>query len=253
MNVRDVAPALAGFAEKIKVNLPSLFNRGDELVINATYNETSELSKWIQREKFANFMGMQVPVPPGLNVYVSDHLTHLEKVWGPLSGIVEGVLKPTDAVLARFANETGMLTVPGAFKFSQHRFMLGNIEPKDLVAMLTKDFSGNALDQRAFEKTYRSATELENTFVRARALIDGVTKGMRKDVNRLVESITASAENVAETNIHPTVANELSKLIDVTNAWVELLGLFMKQTQELVSCMNLTTDQIKALTERDKK
>lgn len=253
MNVRDLGPAILAFSQKIQEGIPSLFNRGNEMVINATYGETSELSKWIQREKFANFMGMQVPVPPGLNVYVSDHLAHLEKVWGPLSGIVEGVLKPTDATLARFANETGMLTVPGAFKFSQHRYALGNIDPADLIAMLTKDFSGNALDQRAFEKTYRSANELENTFVRARALTDGVTKGMRKDVNRLVESISSSADAIANSNVHPSMATELSKLIDATNAWIELLGLFMKQTQELVTCMNLTTDQIKALTERDKK
>lgn len=253
MNIRDIGPAIVGFSQKIKENVPRLFSRESDVMIQASYAETSELSKWLQREKFTNFTGMQVPVPPGLNVYANDHLAHLEKVWSSLSSIVEGVLKPTDQVLARLANETGMLTVPGAFKFSQHHYALSNINPQDLVNLLAKDFSGNAIDQRAFEKTYRSAGDLENTFVRARSLLDSMSKTMRKDVNRIVESIYESADVISNRPVNPAVATELSKLIDATNAWVELLGLFMKQTQEIVTCMNLTTDQIKALVERDKK
>lgn len=253
MNIRDIGPAIVGFSEKIKASVPRLFSRESDVMIQATYNETSELSKWVQREKFMSFSGMLVPVPPGLNVYFSDHLAHLEKVWSSLAFIQDGVLKPTDQVLARFANEPGNLTVPGTFKFAKHAYPLSNINPADLVNMLAKDFNGGAIDQRPFEKTYRSATDLESTFVRARALLDNMSSSKRKDVNRIVESIYASCEVIANSPVNPVVANELSLLIESTNAWVELLGLFMKQTQELVGCMNLTTDQIKLLAERDKK
>ena len=106
------------------------------------------------------------------------------------------------------------------------------MNPKDLVNQLAKSYTNNVIDQRPIEKTYHSATEIDIAFNRAKALN--------------VE-IKASATILSEQNIHPNVAKELTAMLDFASDWVELFGLFMKQVNELIECLNVTAERLKAL------
>lgn len=252
MNIRDIGPAMATMVSNVTTIVPRFFSGTKDDVVLATYSDVDEVSKWIKREQYANFLGMQVPVPPGFNAFVFDHIKQLEDVWKVLEGVVDGVLKPVNHELAGLANAPAMLTVPVAFRMSGFKYPLSNVNPDDLVSKLSKNYIASAIDQRAFEKTYRSAGELESTFHRAKALRDSISKSMRNDTLNLVESIAGSCEIISEADVNPNVSKELVKLVDMCDAWVQLLGLFMRQIDEVTNCINATTDQIKTLAKKDK-
>lgn len=252
MNIRDIGPAMATMVSNVTNIVPRFFGNGKDDVVLATYNDVDEVTKWIKREQYANFLGMLVPVPPGFDSYVFDHIKHLEEVWKVLDSIVEGVLKPVNAELAGLANTPGLLTLPVGFRMASFKYPLANVNPDDLVKKLSKSYTTSAIDQRPFEKTYRSATELETAFHRASVLRAAISKSTRKDVLNLTESISMATEVIVDSEVNSNVAKELVKLVDMADAWVQLLGLFARQVDELTNCLNATADHIKMLAKKDK-
>lgn len=253
MNIRDIGPAMATMVSNLTTVVPRFFGGTKDDVVLATYNDVDEVTKWIKREQYGNFVGMLVPVPPGFDTFVFDHLKQLEDVWKVLDGIVDGVLKPVNLELAGLANSPAMLTVPVAFRMAGFKYPLSNVNADDLTKKLSKNYVASSIDQRPFEKAYRSASELEAAFHRASALRDAISKAVRKDTQSLVESIAESVQIISDTPINPNVGKELVKLVDMADAWVQLLGLFMRQTDELTNCLNATADQFKMLAKKDKR
>ncbi|EME5588935.1 hypothetical protein VY403_003621, partial [Salmonella enterica] len=246
MNVNPLA-ALSGFVVKASTILPKAFSGSQQELALTTYDDMSDVSKWMQQEKFLNFTGMLVPVPPGFNTYVMDHIERLESVWAVLQKIQEGVLTPIDKRFGAMTHDLGMLTLPIGFKFKDLNYPLKNINPKDLVEKLAKSYTNNVIDQRAIEKTYHSAGEIDVAFNRAKALNLEVTKKLQKGIDRTVESINVSVDIISNSQVHPNVAAELVKMADMGADWVELFGLFMKQINELTECLNVTGDRLKTL------
>ncbi len=78
MNVNPLA-ALSSFAAKASAILPKGFSGPQQEIALTTYDEMSDVSKWMQQEKFLHFAGMLVIVPPGFNTYVMDHLNRLDR------------------------------------------------------------------------------------------------------------------------------------------------------------------------------
>lgn len=251
MTLNPIA-ALQAFASKASVILPKGFTNNDQELALTTYDDMSNMANWMQKEKFLNFQGMLVPVPPGFNTYVMDHLQRLESVWDVLQDILPGVLQPIDKLLAGMTHQKGMLTLPVGFRFKDFKYPLKNIEPQDLVAKLAQSYSNAVVDQRPIEKTYHSASEIDATFNRARALRADISKKLRKDVTRLVDSIGASADALADQEVHPQVVEQLTLALDMASNWVELFGLFMKQPNELLEALNATADRLKLLREGKK-
>ncbi|WP_216088658.1 hypothetical protein, partial [Shigella flexneri] len=124
---------------------------------------------------------------------------------------------------------------------------LRNVNPKDLVNLLAKSYTNNVIDQRPIEKTYHSASEIDVAFNRAKALNVEITKRLRTNIDKSIESIRTTSEILSEQNIHPNVAKELTMMLDFASDWVELFGLFMKQVNELIECLNVTAERLKAL------
>lgn len=251
MTLNPIA-ALQAFASKASVILPKGFTTTDQELALTTYDDMSGMADWMQKEKFLNFQGMLVPVPPGFNTYVMDHMQRLESVWDVLQDILPGVLQPIDKLLANLTHQKGVLTLPIGFRFKDFKYPLKNIDPKDLVAKLAQSYSNNVIDQRAIEKTYHSAGEIDATFNRAKSLRADISKKLRKDVTRLVESISASADDLADADAHPQVIEQLTLALDMASNWVELFGLFMKQTNEMLESLNATAERLKALREAKK-
>jgi hypothetical protein len=246
MTLNPIA-ALQAFASKASVILPKGFTTNDQELALTTYDDMSGMANWMQKEKFLNFQGMLVPVPPGFNTYVMDHMQRLESVWDVLQDILPGILLPIDKLLAGMTHQKGVLTLPVGFRFKDFKYPLKNIDPKDLVAKLSQSYTNNVIDQRAIEKTYHSAAEIDATFNRAKALRDDISKKLRKDVSRLIGSIAASSEVLADEPIHSQVVEQLSLALDTASNWVELFGLFMKQSNEMLEALNSTAERLKAL------
>lgn len=251
MTLNPIA-ALQAFASKASVILPKGFTNNDQELALTTYDDMSNMANWMQKEKFLNFQGMLVPVPPGFNAYVMDHLQRLESVWDVLQDILPGILQPVDKLLANLTHQKGILTLPVGFRFKDFKYPLKNIDPQDLVNKLAQSYTNAVVDQRPIEKTYHSASEIDATFNRARALRADISKKLRKDVTRLIESISASSEALVDQDIHPQVIEQLTLVIDTASNWVELFGLFMKQTNELLEALNATADRLQALREGKK-
>ncbi|ANZ48249.1 hypothetical protein ASESINO_236 [Erwinia phage vB_EamM_Asesino] len=246
MNANPLA-ALSGFVAKAAAILPKGFTGPQQELALTTYDDMSDVSKWMQQEKFLNFTGMLVPVPPGFNTYVMDHIERLESVWDTLQKIHEGVLQPIDKQLSALTHEVGMLSLPVGFRYKDVKFQLKNINPKDLVDKLAKSYTNNVIDQRPIERTYHSAGEIDVAFNRAKALNLELTKKLRANVDRTIESIHASVDVIVDATVHPNVAKELTQMVDCGSDWVELFGLFMKQVNELVECLNITGERLKEL------
>lgn len=246
MNVNPLA-ALSGFVAKASTILPKAFGGPQQELALTTYDDMSDVSKWMQQEKFLNFTGMLVPVPPGFNTYVMDHIERLESVWDSLQKIQEGVLSPIDKQFAAQTHDLGMLSLPVGFRFKDVNYPLKNINPKDLVEKLSKSYTNSVIDQRPIEKTYHKAGEIDVAFNRAKALNLEITKKLKNGIDRTIESINTSVDIIANSNVHPNCAAELSKMADAGADWVELFGLFMKQVNELTECLNITGDRLKAL------
>jgi len=247
MNLNPLA-ALSSFASKVATILPTsvLDNRLVDEIASAS-TETSEVVKWMRKEKFMNFKGMLVPVPPGLNVYMIDHVQRLESVWSVLQSLTDGVLKPVSVQLAAFTHQKAMLSVPGTFRYKDFRYPLKSVDPQDLVKKLAASYNTTTVDTRPLEKVYHNAADIEVVLTRARALQVEITKKMQKNIDREIDTIKLSVDEIAETTIHPTVANEIIKMVDTASDWVELFGLFMKQINELVHAMQNTANQLKQL------
>jgi len=248
MTLNPIA-ALSAFTAKARTILPKGFSTSDQELALTTYDDMSTVANWVQNEKFLNFAGMLVPVPPGFNTYVIDHLQRLESVWDVLQNLLDGILKPVDRQLAQLTHDKGILTLPVGFRVKDFRYPLKNINPEDLTKKLAQSYLPNTVDQRAIEKTFHSALEIETCFSRAQALRDEISKKLRKDVTKLIESISASADILAEygESIHPQSRENIEQMIDIASNWVELFGLFMKQTNELLETMNGISDRLKAL------
>ncbi|QXO09670.1 hypothetical protein pEaSNUABM11_00246 [Erwinia phage pEa_SNUABM_11] len=251
MTLNPIA-ALQAFASKASVILPKGFTTNDQELALTTYDDMSGMANWMQKEKFLNFQGMLVPVPPGFNTYVMDHMQRLESTWDTLQTILPGVLQPIDKLLASMTHQKGVLTLPVGFRFKDFKYPLKAIDPKDLVAKLAQSYTNNVIDQRAIEKTYHSAAEIDTAFNRAKALRDDISKKLRKDVSRLIGSISASAAVLENEPVHPQVVEQLTLALDMASNWVELFGLFMKQSNELLEALNATAERLKALRENKK-
>lgn len=246
MSINPIA-ALASFVSKATTVLPKAFTNSDQELAMTTHDEMSGMAKWMQQEKFMNFAGMQVPVPPGFNTYVLDHVQRLENVWDTLQTILPGVLNPVDKQLGRFTHDLGMLTVPVGFRYKDFKFPLKTVEPSDLIKKLASSYLPNVVDQRVIEKTYHSAGEIDVAFNRVRALHADITKKVRKDINRLIASISTSVDIISDNPVDPQVAQQITLMVDAASNWIELFGLFMKQTDELVNSLNATAEKLKAL------
>lgn len=246
MNVNPLA-ALSSFAAKASAILPKGFSGPQQEIALTTYDDMSDVSKWMQQEKFLHFAGMLVIVPPGFNTYVMDHINRLESVWSSLQKIYDGVLLPVELQLSALTHDVGVLSLPIGFRYKNVNIPLRNVNPKDLVNQLAKSYTNNVIDQRPIEKTYHSATEIDIAFNRAKALNVEITKKLRTNIDKSIESIKASATILSEQNIHPNVAKELTAMLDFASDWVELFGLFMKQVNELIECLNVTAERLKAL------
>lgn len=247
MNLNPIA-ALSSFASKVATILPGVLT--DNAKVSeaiATVDEAGELARWMRKEKFMNFRGMLVPVPPGLNVYMIDHVQRLESVWSVLQDIVSGVLDPVTAQLAAFTHAKNDLSVPGTYRFKDFRYPLKTVDPQDLVKKLASSYAASSVDTRPLEKVYHNAGDIESVLARAKALHTELTKKLKKDINRNIETIGVSVDIISDAQIHPTVAGEIIKMVDMASDWVELFGLFMKQTGELINAMEATSHQLKQL------
>ncbi len=246
MNVNPLA-ALSGFVAKAAAILPKGFTGPQQELALTTYDDMSDVAKWMQQEKFLNFTGMLVSVPPGFNAYALDHIERLESVWDTLQKIQEGVLLPIDKQLSALTHEVGMLSLPVGFRYKDVKFPLKNINPQDLVDKLAKSYTNNVIDQRPIERTFHSAGEIDIAFSRAKALNLELTKKLRNNVDRTIESIHASVDVIVDATVHPNVAKELTAMVDCGSDWVELFGLFMKQINEMIESLNTTGERLKEL------
>lgn len=247
MNLNPFA-ALSSFASKVASVMPSVIK--DSSVVNeslASATEAGELAKWMKKEKFMNFKGMLVPVPPGLNVYMIDHVQRLESTWSVLQNMIDGVLYPVMRQLAAFTHQKSNLSVPGTFRFKDFDYKLRTVDPQDLVKKLASSYNTTSVDSRPLEKVYHNASDVEIVLARASALQAELTKKLQKNIDRCIESISVSVDDINDVTIHPTVAAEIIKMVDMASDWVELFGLFMKQNQELIQTMQATTQQLKRL------
>jgi len=246
MNLNPIA-ALSTFASKVSAVLPKTFNGSEQEIKPANYDDMSAMSKWMQQEKFLHFSGMLVTVPPGLNVYMIDHIQRLESVWSVLDNLIDGVLEPVNRQLAAFTHDKGMLTVPVGFRFKDLKYPLKNVDPKDLVKKLAASYTTTSVDQRPIEKVFHNAGEIDVAFNRSKALSKEVTEKLKRNIDKLIVSIGASTDELAETPVHPQCAAEIVKMLDMASDWVELFGLFMKQNNELIQALSQTGDRLKAL------
>lgn len=247
MNLNPIA-ALSSFASKVATILPGVMSDNEKLSeAVATVDEAGELARWMKKEKFMNFRGMLVPVPPGMNVFMIEHVQRLESVWSVLQGIVPDVLDPVTRQLAAFTHNVGDLSVPGTFRFKDFRYQLKNVDPQDLVKKLASSYSTASTDSRPLEKVYHNASDIESVLARAKALHSELTSKLKKNIDRTIETITVSVDAISEAQIHPTTAQEIIKMVDMASDWVELFGLFMKQSNELINAMESTSVQLKQL------
>lgn len=250
MNLNPIA-ALSTFASKVAVILPGAVSDSAILTDSsiATVEEAGELARWMKKEKFMNFRGMLVPVPPGMSVHMIDHVQRLESVWSVLQNIVSGVLDPVTKQLAAYTHDKAGLSVPGNFRYKDFNFPLKNVDPQDLVKKLAASYSATSVDSRPLEKVYRSAGDVETVLARAVALHAELTKKLKKDIDRNIETITVSVDELSTCTIHSSNAAEMIKMVDMASDWVELFGLFMKQVNELIHAMESTSVQLKQLAE----
>lgn len=251
MNISPI-PALANFVAKASVILPATFSGVAQKLTFATYDEMSDISHWMQKERYLNFTGILLPVPPGFNGNILAHINKLETVWGTLQNIRDGVLSPVDKQLATFTHELGVLTLPVGFKFKNFKYPLKSIKPSDLVAKLATSYDNTVIDQRPIEVLFASATEIDTTFTRAKLLNKEVTKRLQADVSKLVASISGSVNVLSTAPLHPSCTAEITLMVEMASEWVELLGLFMKQLNELIDSMNNIGGKLKQLKETKK-
>jgi len=244
-------PSLSMLTAKVREVLPNIVAGSQSMqLVDAPVDQ---IAQWMQREKFMSFNGMLVPVPPGLNVYMVDHLKTLTETYDVAQRLVDEVLIPIDKALAGASHQLDALTIPVGFRWKDVKFPLRHINPKDLTAQLAKNFAGPAeRDARPIEKVYHSAGEIDSVYVRVNALRQTITKDTRSDINRLINSISNSAELLEEADIHPQVIKEMSAMLDVGSEWISLYGLLMKQIEDTVNCVDLTAKQLQRLY-KDKK
>lgn len=244
-------PSLSMLTAKVREVLPNIV--ADSQSMQLVDAPVDQIALWMQREKFMSFSGMLVPVPPGLNVYMVDHLKTLTETYDLVQHLVDDVLIPIDKALAGASHQLDALTIPVGFRWKDVKFPLRHIKPADLSSQLAANFAGPAeRDAHPIEKVYHSAGEIDAVYVRMNALRQTITKNTRKDINRLINSIGNSAELLAEANIHPQVIKEMSMMLDVGSEWISLYGLLMKQIEDAVNCVDLTAKQLQRLY-KDKK
>ena len=245
-------PALNLLAAKVKEVLPTVFMRGQE--VSLVEAPVDQLTLWMQKEKFLSFSGLSAPVPAGLSVYMVDHLKTLSEVFDVVQNVVEDVLTPVDRALAALTHQPDLLTVPVGFRWKEVKFPLRHIDPKDLAKRLADDFKGpGERDERELPRVYHSASEIEAVYVRMNALRVQLAKASRKDINRLINSISITAENFEDFVVHPQVAKELTLMLDVASEWVSLFGVVMKQIGDAVNCVDLTIKKIDKMYGNNKK
>lgn len=234
-----------GLVTAIKNTLPSGFRNNDEEKLNLTFDEMTDVSLWMEKEKFLNFSGMKLTCPIGFNTYYIDHLLKLENVWNVLASIEEGVLTPTAQLLAGLASSPATLQSPAAFTLRTFNFPLKTINPEDLIKLLGESYNNTSADTRPIEKLFHSASEIDVTYTRAAQLRDNISKRLIKDVSRVNDSIVASTDVIVTHDINPRAAEQLALLVELNDRWVQLFGLFMKQTSDLFHALNNTGDKLK--------
>jgi hypothetical protein len=245
-------PALNLLAAKVKEVLPTVFMRGQE--VSLVDAPVDAITLWMQKEKFLSFAGLAAPVPPGLSVFMADHLKTLSEVFDVVQNVVEDVLNPVDRALATLAHQPELLSVPVGFRWKEVKFPLRHIDPKDLAKRLADDFKGPGdRDERELPRVYHSASEIEAVYVRMNALRVQLDKATRKDINRLINSIALTSENFEDFVVHPQVAKELTVMLDVASEWLSLFGVVMKQIGDAVNCVDLTIKKIERMYGENKK
>lgn len=240
-------PALNMLTAKVRDILPNLFTKKEELAESPIGGEIDELGRWMKKERFMNFTGMTVAVPPGMSVYMLAHIDVLEHVYDVLQDFVDGVLIPIDKALSAISHEPAKLSFPGGWRARDVKFPLSHIDPNDLIKKLAACYGGDQLDMRSIERVYRSTGDIEAAAERINVLRSKLGQDERTKVNRAIESITASSEVILEAKIHPAVAKELSGLLETASTWISLYGLFMKQVQDVSGSVGLTIERLNAL------
>lgn len=232
------------FVGAVKNILPSGFRKEDDAV-QLTFDEMSDVSLWMEKEKFLNFRGMRLNCPQGFDTYYIDHIVKLENVWNIISTIPDGILRPTSQLLAGLATKPELLSNKAGFTLRTFNYPLKNINPDDLIKLLSASYKAASTDTQPIEVLFHSASEIDVAYTRAASLKEDITKRMISDVSRINDSIVASTEEISEHAVDSRVAEQLAQLIDINDKWVQLFGLFMKQTADMFHALNLTGEKLK--------
>lgn len=244
---------LSQLAANIKNVLPSFFTGTNEDVAFVDA-DVDKITMWMQREKYMTFSGLQVPVPPGLNVYMTNHLAVLTEVFDVAQRLIEDVLMPVDRALAALTHQPELLTIPVGFRWKEVKFPLRHIKPEDLTKQLAACFTGPAeRDARELNRVYHSASEIDAVYVRMNVLRDAMKRIKRKDINKLIESIGYTTSDLEDRPMHPQVVKELALMLDTASEWISLFGVVMKQIEDAANSVDLTVQKLKKMYENDKK
>lgn len=211
---------------------------------------SGELADWVEKEKFVNLKDMRVPAPAGLKSNYATYVDELESVWAVLSKIDTDLLTPLSRTMATLANKPDNLKMPTAFRPSDVRSTLLNIDPEDYIAKLARHFDGGKEQQAKFGKVYRGARDVDDISTKVEALNEQIDTVSRRKVNRLIATITEASDEIAEVEVAPVVAEHLSNTLYRAAKWVELFGVFMLQAKALNECVVLTAEKIDALSKK---
>lgn len=211
---------------------------------------SGELADWVEKEKFVNFKDMLVPAPAGLKSNYATYVAELESVWAVLCKIDTDLLTPLSKTLATLANKPDALKMPTAFRPSDVRSTLMNIDPEDFIAKLARHFDGSKDQMVKFGKVYRGARDVDDISTKVEALNEQIDTVSRRKVSRLIATIKEASDELAEAEISPVVANHLSDTLYRAAKWVELFGVFMLQAKSLNECVVLTAEKIDALSKK---
>lgn len=222
-----------------------------------TTGDVKDASHWLQREKFLNFVDVEVAVPVGLSCNYMELINTLEQLWmNYLTHIKTGLLDPVKSNLAIVANDPARATTKLTIRELNTAYLLYKTSPEVVRKQITEMFNGPKLDTVKLGKVFSSSREYEAVLLRAIELRAQITEKGLKVLKEDIETIRQAtdtileyptSENMTGHGIDAKLADHLSNELMNASKWVELHGVYLLTLDESINSLHQIQEKINKL------
>lgn len=212
---------------------------------------SKNLINWANSESYVALGDVLVPAPIGIKVGFLEYITVLDTAVQTLSTLDQDLLKPLDALLGVYINDTSALDVRSPVRLDSR---LASVRPDQLRDSITACFDkASKVAEAPYKQMFTRNADIMTTSTRMIQLQEACVKLDPKTIANRTAAIFNKAKIIADALGDDTSSNtknnaaRLSAYLHDAADWIETLSIVLYQVVELSTSVDGTVKKIKKM------